>query len=193
MVISKTLLGTMYIWAHNRSVKSSSQQFCLNISLKRIKILRPKVTKILKIILKKFCEFPPWSHTGYETFAYIWTGSDLEPDATALREAPRLRSLQIEGVLRCRPYCRRWTDSGTSVSSFFIASSLYYSNQEQISPMFYAKLLQTRIPKVQKRRRLDYIFCTLGIFARKTLMKLTPAVNFINDKRTNFSYERRFL
>ena len=30
MVISKTLLGTMYIWAHNQSIKSSSQQFGLN-------------------------------------------------------------------------------------------------------------------------------------------------------------------
>jgi len=29
----------------------------ISLSLKSIKILRPKVTKILKILLKKFCEF----------------------------------------------------------------------------------------------------------------------------------------
>jgi len=33
------------------------------LNLNNLKILRPEVTKNIKYLRKKFCEFPPWSQT----------------------------------------------------------------------------------------------------------------------------------
>jgi len=59
------------------------------------------------------------------------------------------------------------------------------------------QLLLAQIPKAQKKTdKLPVFFTLLGsgqvIAALRTLMKLTPGVNFINVLHTNFSYQRRF-
>jgi len=64
--------------------------------------------------------------------------------------------------------------------------------------MFYVQLFRLKIPKAQKKTvNLSVFFALLGSAsvkaARRKLMKLTPAINFINVKRKNFSYESLFF
>jgi len=63
--------------------------------------------------------------------------------------------------------------------------------------MFYKQLLCAQILEAQKNTYgLTVFFERLGLVsvkaAHRTLMKLTPGVNFINFICTHFSYERRF-
>jgi len=60
-----------------------------------------------------------------------------------------------------------------------------------ISPMFYEQLFRAQIPKVQKKTDNITVFFALSHVntAFKTLVKLTPGINFTSNLRVPFSYK----
>jgi len=74
-----------------------------------------------------------------------------------------------------------------------LAKSMFVATNVLTAKTFLAR----RSPKRKKIDDLTFFFMLLGskrakAAAHKTLVKLTPAVNFINVPLTNFSYKRRF-
>jgi len=80
------------------------------------------------------------------------------------------------------------------IHSFFLVLLIY---QGSISSTFLRSFYVQRSDKCKKYGQAVNLFALLGSAlvkaACKMLMKLTPCVNFINVKRTNFLYKHCFL